>query len=257
MYALTKRFSCEFAIRPYIIRYPELVFERLRRWLTDPDVHVRRLVSEGTRPRLPWGERLRALDEDPTPSLPLLDALRDDAELFVRRSVANHIGDIAKRHPELAVEHCAGWLNSDDSEESTWVVKHALRTLVKRGHAGALALQGFEPPLIEVESFTLSETSVDAGGSFELALQVRSTSAKPQLLAIDYALHLLKNNGSHAPSVFKWSIVTLKPGEARTLTKRHVMRIVSTRRFYDGEQRVSVQINGQAATEQLPFSLHV
>jgi hypothetical protein len=128
---------------------------------------------------------------------------------------------------------------------------------VKRGHAGALALQGFEPPLIEVESFTLSETSVDAGGSFELALQVRSTSAKPQLLAIDYALHLLKNNGSHAPSVFKWSIVTLKPGEARTLTKRHVMRIVSTRRFYDGEQRVSVQINGQAATEQLPFSLHV
>lgn len=139
-HALTQRFTAEFAIRPLLLRDPSSVLAAFAQWTDDPSPHVRRLVSEGSRPRLPWAERLPALDADPSPMLPLLDRLVDDPDLYVRRSVANHIGDIAKRHPLLAFERCEVWLGSP-TRERKWVVRHAVRHPANRGVEAALELR--------------------------------------------------------------------------------------------------------------------
>lgn len=139
-YELTRRFSSEFSIRPCLERWPERTVERLMRWTRDPDPHVRRLCSEGTRPRLPWATRLQALVLDPQPVLPILEALKDDPDLYVRRSVANHVGDIAKDHPGLAFELCERWLDGA-SAERRWVIRHAVRHPARNGVKAALRLR--------------------------------------------------------------------------------------------------------------------
>jgi 3-methyladenine DNA glycosylase AlkC len=140
LYELTRRFTAEFAIRPFLIQRTEPMLAQLKPWVNDPDPHVRRLCSEGTRPRLPWGTRLQAFIADPSPTLPLLEALKDDPELYVRRSVANHLGDIAKDHPSLVIDLCRRWLKNA-SPERRWLIRHALRYPAKKGHADAIALR--------------------------------------------------------------------------------------------------------------------
>jgi 3-methyladenine DNA glycosylase AlkC len=139
-YELTRRFSAEFSIRPYLERWPERTLERLMCWTRDPDPHVRRLCSEGTRPRLPWARRLPAFVRDPGPVLPILDGLKDDPDLYVRRSVANHVGDIAKDHPKLAFELCESWLDGATAERH-WVIRHAVRHPARNGVKSALRLR--------------------------------------------------------------------------------------------------------------------
>ena len=139
-YELTRRFSAEFSIRPFLIRQQQRTLERLYAWLDDPDPHVRRLCSEGSRPRLPWAMRIPAFIADPTPALPILEALKDDSSLYVRRSVANHLGDIAKDHPELAFGIAERWL-SDASKARKWVIRHALRHPAKKGVKAAVQLR--------------------------------------------------------------------------------------------------------------------
>jgi DNA alkylation repair enzyme len=139
-YELTRRFTAEFSIRPFLIRWPERTLARLLEWTRDPDPHVRRLCSEGTRPRLPWAQRIPAFVTDPRPVLPILEALKDDPELYVRRSVANHIGDIAKDHPELAFSICERWLRGA-SPERKWLIRHAVRHPAKHRVAAATRLR--------------------------------------------------------------------------------------------------------------------
>lgn len=141
LHALTLRFTSEFAIRPFLIREQERSLAQVMKWIADPNPHVRRLCSEGTRPRLPWGVRLPEFMKDPRHTLPILEALKLDDSLYVRRSVANHLGDIAKDHPEWVVKKCHQWLRKDDSREMKWVIRHSVRYLVKKGHAGAIALR--------------------------------------------------------------------------------------------------------------------
>lgn len=138
---LTMRFTSEFAIRPFLTRDLNRTLSQVMRWTTDPNPHVRRLCSEGTRPRLPWGKRIPALVEDPSPTVPILEQLNRDPSLYVRRSVANHLGDIAKDHPEFVIEICLRWLEEDPSPETKWLVRHAVRGLAKKGHPAALALR--------------------------------------------------------------------------------------------------------------------
>lgn len=139
-YELTKRFSAEFSLRPFLIKWPERTLAKLLAWTSDSDPHVRRLCSEGSRPRLPWGMRIPAFIQDPHPVLPILESLKDDDSLYVRRSVANHIGDIAKDHPELAFSLCHRWLKGASAERK-WLIRHAVRHPAKKGVQAARELQ--------------------------------------------------------------------------------------------------------------------
>jgi 3-methyladenine DNA glycosylase AlkC len=244
LHALTQRFSAEFAIRPFIQRHPQAVFATLNTWVNDPSAHVRRLVSEGSRPRLPWGLRLQALVADPSPSWPLLRALQDDPSAYVRRSVANHLNDIAKDHPDQV----ADWLRThlkEASAERQALLRHASRGLVKQGHAPTLAAWGLARGFRGDASLQLSARRAVVGEHIDLELQLHSRSRQTQSLVIDYIVHHVRANGSTSPKVFKgWTLDLQGPG-TRTLTKRHSLRPVTTRTLYPGLHRIDIQINGE------------
>jgi 3-methyladenine DNA glycosylase AlkC len=246
LHAITQRFTAEWAIRPFIERHTELTFHTLARWVRDDSVHVRRLVSEGTRPRLPWGMQLKGLIDDPSPTLPLLRALQDDASDYVRRSVANHLNDIAKDHPDLIVAWLREHLN-DASPERRTLLRHASRTLIKRGHAPTLQCWGQGRPLRGSATLKLAPRRARVGDTLELTLTLVSSASRAQPLLIDYALHRVLANGDTAPKVFKGWQVTLAGHDSQQLTKRHSLREVTTRRVYPGQHRIEILINGRSA----------
>ena len=246
LHAMTQRFSAEYAIRPFIAQHPELSFKLLEQWARDPNPHVRRLVSEGSRPRLPWGLQLKPLIADPRPTLPLLAVLQDDASDYVRRSVANHLNDIAKDHPALVV----GWLEKhlpQASAQRAALLKHASRTLIKQGHAPMLKLWGVARRFRGDAVLALSKRRVSVGESLELKLRLVSAAARTQKLAIDYAVHHVKSNGRITPKVFKGWVIDLAAHETRELRKSHSMRPVTTRRYHAGKHVIDVRINGVVA----------
>ena len=248
LHALTQRFTAEFAIRPFIVRHPALVFATLRRWTTDASPHVRRLVSEGSRPRLPWGLRLQSLVQDPSPTLPLLAALQDDPSDYVRRSVANHLNDIAKDHPQVVVDWLRTHLPGAPAPRRA-LLRHASRTLVKQGHPGVMKAWGLGSAWRGEAVLTLTPRRVKLGDGITFTLQLRSNSARVQKLAVDYAVHHVKADGSRTPKVFKgWTIELPARGEA-TLVKRHSLRPVTTRRYHPGEHGLVVQVNGRPVAE--------
>ncbi len=242
MHELTKRFSCEFAIRPYIVDDPETVMKLLAEWANDENVHVRRLVSEGTRPRLPWGMRLKLFVEDPEPVIELLELLKDDPSEYVRRSVANSLNDIAKDHPGRIVQLAEMWMRGASTERER-LVKHALRSLIKAGHAGALALFGFGEPHVSV-SFQLSDRVVRLGES--IGMQIELHCDADQSLLIDYSVHHMKANGKLSPKVFKWTTRQVQAGQTLSLKRRHAMKEVTTRRYYSGLHKIEILINGRS-----------
>jgi 3-methyladenine DNA glycosylase AlkC len=244
LHALTQRFTGEFAIRPYLVNHFELTLRTLSGWTGDRSAHVRRLVSEGSRPRLPWGLQIKALIADPTPTLPLLRALQDDDSEYVRRSVANHLNDIAKDHPGVV----AHWLEShlpEATPERRALLKHASRTLVKKGDARVLKAWGLGGTYRGEATLAIAPRRIAVGGAVALELRLVSTSAKPQPLAIDYVVHHVKANGSTSPKVFKGWQLTLAPRETRVLAKSHSLKPITTRVYYPGEHRVDVQANGK------------
>ncbi len=240
---LTKRSSSEFGIRYLLLKEPQRTLSVLKQWTSDPNLHVRRLVSEGTRPRLPWGMGLPVFVKDPTPLLPLLEALKDDDEEYVRRSVANNLNDIAKDHPDMVAGIAKAWLKGA-SKNRQRLVKHACRTLIKQGHKRTLAALGFGPPQVEIQALNTLTPQVIFGNGLEFELTVASTSKQPQSLIIDYAIHHQKANGSTSAKVFKWKTITLK-AEATLIAKRkHAMRKITTRVYYPGTHSVEILING-------------
>jgi 3-methyladenine DNA glycosylase AlkC len=249
LHALTQRLTAEFAIRPFIVRHPELTLSTLLHWAGDPSAHVRRLASEGSRPRLPWGLRLQSLIADPTPTLPILAALQDDASKYVRRSVANHLNDIAKDHPALVVDWVKRHL-PDAHAQRRALLSHASRTLIKRGHAPMLALWGAGRAFEGSCRLSITPRRIVLGNSVTLTLTLHSTARrKTQTLLIDYAVHHVKANGSTSPKVFKGWKLALAPREARTLTKQHSFKPVTTRRYLPGRHPVTVSINGAVVAE--------
>ncbi len=241
---MTHRFSAEFAVRPFLLEHTDRTLETFHRWTHDPDPHVRRLVSEGTRPRLPWGRRLPMFMADPQPTLALLEKLKDDPEEYVRRSVANHLNDIAKDHPDLAADVGARWM-AGASRDRQRLVKHGLRTLVKQGHEGALEALGYTTrPLVEVR-FAIATKTVRLGESLELEAEIVSRARKPQKLVVDFAVHYRKASGSLAPKIFKWKVVDLPPTGRVRLRKKLAMVSRSVRRLYPGGHAVTVLVAGQ------------
>ncbi len=244
MYIITRYASCESAIRPFILQHPELTMETLQRWAGDSNAHVRRLVSEGSRTRLPWAAQLKGFIADPAPALALLEQLKDDPSLYVRRSVANNLNDICKDHPQLVLERMEAW-KVGASAERLWLINHALRTLVKRGDARALAILGYGPPRVELRGLRLEPRVLHYGNALSFSFELCSLGEEAQELMIDYALHFVKANGKTAPKVFKLKKMRLEAGKSVPIEKKHAIRPISTRRYYAGTQRLEIQVNGR------------
>jgi 3-methyladenine DNA glycosylase AlkC len=249
MHIITKHFSCEFAIRPFLVNYPTQTLAVLNEWTGDPSPHVRRLVSEGTRPRLPWGMRLHQFVDNPTPTLALLDKLKNDEAEYVRRSVANHLNDITKDNPEQAIATLQRWNEGESSQEIQWITRHALRSLVKAGNPDALALLGYRPPQVGLSDFIISPDHIHMGDTFALDFTLHNEGDSEQNLVVDYIVHFVKANGKTSPKVFKLKTAVLPPDQALTIQKKHTIKPITTRRYYPGEHRVEIQVNGKIVGE--------
>lgn len=241
-YDITRRFTAEFSIRSFIEQRYEATMATLAEWARDENEHVRRLVSEGTRPRLPWAPVLRRFVADPTPILPLLDQLKDDESEYVRRSVANNLNDIAKDHPEVVLEVCRSWLTPSRRR----LVRHALRGLVKAGNPQALAILGFAADTpVRVTSCVVSPSEVHIGDSVTVDIEVRNPAPTPQAVAVDLQVWFVRPSGAR-PRVFKGAEFLLTAQGSRTLTKRVSLRQMSTRAVHPGDHQVVPLVNGVA-----------
>lgn len=249
LHAMTQRFTAEWALRPFIVAHPALAWATLDRWCGDDSPHVRRLVSEGSRPRLPWGLQLKGLVADPSPTLPLLARLQDDSSDYVRRSVANHLNDIAKDHPHRVADWLATHLPGAPPPRRA-LLRHASRTLIKRGDPRVLAAWGLGQALHGSASLSITPARArlgEEGVTLQVCLQ--ADASPPQRLEIDYAVHHVKAHGGATAKVFKGWKLTLAAGERRMLDKRHALKPITTRRYHAGWHRVELLVNGQPVAE--------
>ena len=241
---VTKRFTAELGIRVFLIHKPQKMRPVLKRWVKDPNPHVRRLVSEGTRPRLPWAEQITAYIKDPSPVLPLLETLKDDPSEYVRRSVANNLNDISKDNPELMLDVIEDWLHGADSKR-TRLIKHACRGLIKQGDARCLKLLGYRKPKVKIETFSATPNRIVLGEKLILSLDLVSTATGSQDLIVDYKFHLVKADGQTAPKVFKGNILSLPGKHPKNLKKSFHLKPISTRKYYSGTNTIEALINGE------------
>ncbi|WP_299660855.1 hypothetical protein [uncultured Ruegeria sp.] len=241
---ITQRFSMEWAIRPFLNHHPELVMERMQDWCAHPSYHVRRLVSEGTRPRLPWGQAVDLALSDP---LPFLDRLHGDQTRYVTRSIANHMNDITKKDPDIVLERLRLWgdSNQQDREELRWMTSHALRGLVKSGHSGAMRALGYDPDAdITVELQVNGSARI--GEVLEFEARLNGVNSQPVL--IDYIVHFQRPGGKISPKVHKLKQAELKDGQL-TLSKRHKLKgNATTFKLVPGPHRLEIQVNGRVRT---------
>ncbi|MBC52646.1 MAG: DNA alkylation repair protein [Gammaproteobacteria bacterium] len=244
-YELTQRFTAEFSIRPFLQKHQQATLRQLQAWLDDPSEHVRRLVSEGTRPRLPWASRLPEFQRDPSPVLALLEQLRDDPSLYVRRSVANNLNDIGKDHPDLLLATAERWYQGAGKERQ-WLVRHALRNVIKAGDRRALALLGYEATdAIAVTQADIAPRQLSIGDTTALSCVVTNGSARTQSLMIDFQIHFVKANGNTRAKVFKLLQTELGAGQSLAVTKKISLAPLTTRKLYGGRHQVDLLINGQ------------
>lgn len=243
MREITQRHTAEFAIRPFLTRYPEQTLGILHSWADDPNPHVRRLVSEGTRTRLPWGPRLQQFIKDPSPTLELIEKLKDDPSEYVRRSVANHLNDIGKDHPEVLLSTARRWMQDADKNR-TWIIRRALRSLVKAGNTDALGILGYGEPAVELEALNVATPEVLLGQPLSFSFDLTSTAAEAQRLLIDYIVHFVKKNGQTSPKVFKLTTRSIDPQERVHIERNHPIRPITTRVYYSGRHLLEIQVNG-------------
>ena len=246
---MTKRATAEFGIRYFLEKYPEKTLAVMKCWTADENVHVRRLASEGSRPKLPWGIHLPVFIKDPAPVVELLEQLKDDDKEYVRRSVANNLNDIAKDHPDLVASIAEQWM-VDASKDRKRLVRHACRTLLKNGHPKTLAVLGFLPPKIKEATVDLLTPEVVLGEVLEFSLSLDSDVKKAQSLMIDFIIHHQKANGTTSPKVFKWKIATLTADKPLIIRKKHGIKKITTRVYYPGLHTLEVMINGVSVGRQ-------
>lgn len=240
--------SAEFAIRHFLTRDFDRTLGVMRGWATDDNEHVRRLASEGSRPRLPWSFNLKNLIADPSPTAPILDALKSDPSLYVRKSVANHLNDITKDNPDRAIEQVSAWDMED--KHTAWIVRHAMRTLIKKGEPRALALVGSTgKPQVRVEAFSVTPAALDLGDRLSLRTNIVSTGETSQKLVVDYAIHYVKKSGTASRKVFKLKEIALEPGDSADLSISQTIRDFTTRKHNAGFHRVELIVNGEVLAE--------
>jgi 3-methyladenine DNA glycosylase AlkC len=241
MAEITQVMSCEFAVRPFLMRYPKEMMAQMLAWAQHPNHHVRRLASEGCRPRLPWGSALGFLKKDPAPIFPILEILKTDASEYVRRSVANNLNDISKDHPTLILKVAQGWVGQHP--ETDKLLKHALRGLLKKGDPMALGLFGFQAlEDVAVENLRC-QTKVAIGGDWEFSFDLLVEGKDAQQLRLEFGIDYMKANGVANRKIFQLREGIFEPGRHR-FTKRHSFLERTTRKHHVGLHAVAVLVNG-------------
>ncbi|MDR0902032.1 MAG: DNA alkylation repair protein [Opitutaceae bacterium] len=236
--------SSEFAVREFLRRDLRRSLAVMETWSRDTDEAVRRLASEGCRPRLPWSFRLEELVADPSPVAPILENLRADPSLYVRKSVGNHLNDITKDHPEWVLRRVGGW--PLENPRTAWIVRRALRTLIKKGDRRALAVIGAgEKPRVRVGGFRVEPREVRLGGRVAFSFRLESVARKEQRLVVDYAVHYVRKNGGTSAKVFKLKELALAAGASVEITKSQRIQNFTTRAHHPGRHAIDVLVNGE------------
>lgn len=252
---LTGLLTSEFAIRGFLRHDLDRALERVLEWTISDAPDVRRLASEGTRPYLPWSVRVPEITQRSGITVPILDRLYRDESEYVRRSVANHLNDLSRESPGLVVATAARWLGEPD-DNTARLVRHGLRTLVKRGHPGALSLLGFRSGSLDVTGPTLESDAVAFGGSVRFTAVIRNAGDEPARLSIDYVVHHVRADASTTAKTFKLTTRTLEAGDSMALAREHSFRAITKRRYYPGLHAIELQVNGvlsgRVAFELLP-----
>lgn len=240
---LTRYSTAEFAIRPFILTYPDAIKQMII-WSKDKNEHVRRLASEGARPKLPWAAPLKMYIENPEPVLPILEYLKNDDSLYVRKSVANHLNDISKSHPDLVIKICGQWYGKTTNTD--WIVKHALRTLLKAGDKDALAIFGLsDASKLSINHLELSSNEITIGDSLNFYFTVKNEDDKLRNVRLEYYVYYLKSNNSLSKKVFQIGECKLNKGEAKDFNKKQSFKDLSTRKHYPGEHKIAIAVNGE------------
>ncbi len=239
---LTTRFSAENAIRYFINAFPEETMRKMNQWAKHPHYHVRRLASEGSRPKLPWCQKISIPVEEP---LNILEQLYSDSTRYVTRSVANHLNDISKAQPDLVIKTLKKWTKEQKQKEMDFIIKHSLRTLIKNGDTAALELIGIkENPPIGISSLKISErVKMDTHLLFEFEIKAKEDTT----LLIDYIIHFQNKKGEmNSRKVFKLKQVPLEKNETIKILKKHLMKqFMTTRTLYSGKHQLEIQVNGE------------
>ncbi|MBC6489707.1 DNA alkylation repair protein [Flavihumibacter stibioxidans] len=244
--------SCEFAIRPFILQYGERMMVQMKLWSLHRDHHVRRLASEGCRPRLPWAIALSPFKKNPAPILPILENLKTDPSEYVRRSVANNLNDIAKDNPEIILAIARKWKGL--CKETDAIIKHGCRSLLKQGHPEILDYYGLKSHQLQLQNLRIHTPKVNAGEDLSFSFTLVNQSGKTTVIRLEYAIYFLRQNGSHSKKVFKISEKQVAAGDKVTIHRKQSFRPITTRKYYPGRHRVSVIMNGKEF-DALPFEL--
>lgn len=246
----TQHSTAEFAIRPFIEKYPKETMAQLFEWTNNENEHLRRLASEGTRPKLPWASPLRKFIKDPSPCLPILENLKADSSLYVKKSVANHLNDISKNQPQLVIQLAKKWHRKNT--DSNWIVKHALRTLLKKGDKKALAIFGLDDAKgIDVKNLKLSETEIKISEFIFFEFDVINSSNKNRDIRLEYKIDYVKANGSTSGKVFQISEFNLKGKTKKAFKRKQWFKELTTRKHYAGKHKITLIVNGEEKTSTL------
>lgn len=235
--------SCEFAIRPFILQYGHRMMTQMKLWSLHRNHHLRRLASEGCRPRLPWAIALPPFKKDPAPILPILENLKSDPSEYVRRSVANNLNDIARDNPQVVLEIAHKW--KGNGRDTDAIIKHGCRNLLKQGHPAILEYYGLHTDQLTLQHLQLHTPKVNTGKDLSFTFSIASDSGKNAVVRLEYAVHFLRQNGTHSKKVFKISEKQLAAGGTVTINRKHSFRSITTRKYYPGSHRVSVIVNGK------------
>ena len=240
---ITQFVSCEFAVRPFIIKHPNKMLKQMGVWSNNNHSMVRRLASEGCRPRLPWALAIPLLKENPTPIISILENLKNDTYLYVRRSVANNLNDISKDNPDIVVSIARKWIGAN--KEIDWLVKHACRSLLKQGNTEVMQLFGFGSVAnIKVQEFVVLRHIVNIGNYLEFSFKLINTSITSTKVRIEYGLYYQKANGSLSKKVFKISETKCAKKSTTWITRKQSFKVITTRKLHIGKHQVSIIING-------------
>ena len=240
---ITSFTSCEFAVRPFIIKYPERMLKDMLDWADNENLHIRRLASEGSRSRLPWAMAIPFLKKNPDPVLPILEQLKNDESEYVRRSVANNLNDISKDNPNLVIQIAKAWYGQ--SKDTNWVVKHASRTLLKAGNAELMPLFGFGSiDSITIKNFKLKTPNIKVGEALIFGFDLLNKSNQAVKIRLEYAVYYQKANGSLSKKVYKISEKDYASQSATTIERAQSFKLITTRKFHSGLHQVALVING-------------